>query len=489
MKLRVTYVVIALLFIGITAIAQETPTINSSATTPTAITGSGIKGHIPRFTGKASIGNSRIFQNGAGDVGIGTTSPAATLDVNGVVNAATSFNLGGAPFSFGSAADFNAFCGFAGNSTMTGKGNTANGYEALAANTTGGNNTAVGEGSLFNNTTGASNTANGAYALLSNTTGISNTATGQYALYLNTSGYYNTATGFWALNSNTTGNFNTADGFGALFSNTTGSQNTASGHGALGSNASGIYNTATGSLALNSNTAGGFNVAFGDDTLTSNTTGSYNTAVGSGALLHNAAGFYNTALGTVAGPDSANLTNTTAIGAFAVVSESNAMALGGTGQYAVKVGIGTATPANVFTIGQGAGHAISDGWDTYSSRRWKTNIQTLDGALGKVQRLRGVSYDLKAGGNHKIGVIAEEVGTVVPEVVSWDKDGKDAQGVDYGRLTALLIEAMKEQQSLIHEQQAQIRAQQAQISRLAREVKAVRASVNSSSIGMVRSSF
>ncbi|HVO62090.1 MAG TPA: hypothetical protein VMT53_14220 [Terriglobales bacterium] len=41
------------------------------------------------------------------------------------------------------------------------------------------------------------------------------------------------------------------------------------------------------------------------------------------------------------------------------------------------------------------------------------------------------------------------MGAVVPEVVTFDKNGKDAQGVDYGRLTALLIEATKEQQALI----------------------------------------
>jgi hypothetical protein len=48
-------------------------------------------------------------------VGIGTTSPTAALDVNGVVNASTSFDLGGNAFAFGSAANNNAFCGFAGN--------------------------------------------------------------------------------------------------------------------------------------------------------------------------------------------------------------------------------------------------------------------------------------------------------------------------------------------------------------------------------------
>jgi hypothetical protein len=146
-----------------------------------------------------------------------------------------------------------------------------------------------------------------------------------------------------------------------------------------------------------------------------------------------------------------------------VVGESNALVLGGVGQYAVKVGIGTTTPSNVLTVAQGAGHPLSDGWATFSSRRWKTNIQTLHGALAKVGQLRGVSYDLKANGQHEVGVIAEEVGAVVPEVVSWEKNGKDAQSVDYGRLTALLIEATKEQQVLIHQQEKQIEAQRAQI--------------------------
>jgi Chaperone of endosialidase len=150
----------------------------------------------------------------------------------------------------------------------------------------------------------------------------------------------------------------------------------------------------------------------------------------------------------------------------------------------VNVGIATTAPSNVFTIGQGAGRAIADAWDTYSSRRWKTNIQTLHGALEKVQQLRGVSYDLKASGKHEVGVIAEEVGAIVPEVVSWEKNGKDAQGVDYSRLTALLIEATKEQQRLIQKQQEQIKAQQtqmraqrAQIARLATQVRAIQVSL------------
>jgi hypothetical protein len=92
-------------------------------------------------------------------------------------------------------------------------------------------------------------------------------------------------------------------------------------------------------------------------------------------------GSRNTALGYQAGVGSGGLTNATAIGANAFVSESNALVLGS----GANVGIATSAPSNTFTIGQGAGHAIADGWDTYSSRRWKTNIQTLHGALAKVE--------------------------------------------------------------------------------------------------------
>ena len=287
----------------------------------------------------------------------------------------------------------------------------------------------------------------------------------------------------FAGNSTTTGCCNTASGYSALGSNTTGSGNTASGNGALGSNSTGGGNTASGYFALSSNTTASGNTAVGASALERNTTGSNNTACGGSTLADNTTGSNNTALGSGAGPDSnsTNLTNTTAIGAQAVVSESNALVLGGTGFFAVKVGIGTATPVNVFTIGQGAGHAISDGWDTYSSRRWKINIQTLRGALDKIERLRGVSYDLEANGKHEVGVIAEEVGAVVPEIVSWDKDGKNAAGVDYSRLTALLIEATKEQQNLIRKQQKQIEMQQVQIAHLASQMRSFQASLKTDS--------
>jgi len=131
------------------------------------------------------------------------------------------------------------------------------------------------------------------------------------------------------------------------------------------------------------------------------------------------------------------------------------------------VGIRTVNPTNILTIQQNsATDPIADAWTTYSSKRWKTNIKPIDGALDKVNRLRGVSYDWKSDGKHDIGLIAEEVGEVIPEVVAYEENGLDAKSIDYSRLVAVLIEAMKEQQNQVKQQQAMIEDLKAQIREL-----------------------
>jgi hypothetical protein len=232
---------------------------------------------------------------GSGTLSIDTTvvpqlSAAAntftgTVSAN-VFNATTGFDIGGKPFAFGAplggSNHGNSFFGFAGNSTMTGSANVGAGWAALGSNTIGGDNTAVGVNALSANSSGVENTAVGFNALLSNGPG-----------------------------STSNGNENTAIGFQAAWNNQ-----------------SGFNNTAIGASALIGNTTGSGNTAIGVDTLDGNLTGSNNTA-----------------LGYQAGPTLTTLSNTTAIGFQAAVSESNAVVLGGTGSAAVKVGIGTATPA------------------------------------------------------------------------------------------------------------------------------------------------
>jgi len=111
-----------------------------------------------------------------------------------------------------------------------------------------------------------------------------------------------------------------------------------------------------------------------------------------------------------------------------------------------NVGISNNNPSEKLTVN---GNVLADDFLTASSIRWKTNVQPIEGALEKVQGLRGVSYDWKETGEHEFGLIAEEVGSVIPEAVAYEANGQDAKGVDYSQLVPFLIEAIKEQQSRI----------------------------------------
>ena len=119
------------------------------------------------------------------------------------------------------------------------------------------------------------------------------------------------------------------------------------------------------------------------------------------------------------------------------------------------VGIGTTKPTNTLEVVHG-GTTLADSWTVRSSRRFKTNIQPLAGALDRVTQLQGVSYESNLDGRHEIGVIAEDVDQIVPEVVSRDPNTNQVQGVDYSRLSALLIEAVKSQQAEIQELKDQV---------------------------------
>ena len=90
-----------------------------------------------------------------------------------------------------------------------------------------------------------------------------------------------------------------------------------------------------------------------------------------------------------------------------------------------------------------------------SDEKLKTNIKPIQNALNKVISLNGVEFDFINKkdygylGKHQVGVIAQQIETIVPELVSTNSDGY--KGVSYQHLTALLIEAIKEQQNQIEE--------------------------------------
>lgn len=75
----------------------------------------------------------------------------------------------------------------------------------------------------------------------------------------------------------------------------------------------------------------------------------------------------------------------------------------------------------------------------FSDARLKSNVETIDSALEKVNNLRGVYYTKD--GARGVGVIAQEVEKIIPEVVF---DGNEFKSVAYGNLVGLLIEAVKE---------------------------------------------
>jgi hypothetical protein len=238
-----------------------------------------------------NLDTTKVPQLNAANTFTGNQTVSGNLSATGVVTG-SGFQIGSNLFAFGSYANENAFLGFAGNTTTTGKYNTA-----------------TGSGALFSNTAGEGNTAIGNLALEFNTGGIENIATGLGALEFNTTGNWNSGLGTATLVENTTGSYNTAVGGSALYYNTVGSNNSA-----LGINA-GVPTTFT------------------------TTTGSNNTFVGA-----------------FTGPGAqTNLSNATAVGANAEVDASNALVLGSingvnSATADTNVGIGTTAPQTLFHI-------------------------------------------------------------------------------------------------------------------------------------------
>jgi len=108
------------------------------------------------------------------------------------------------------------------------------------------------------------------------------------------------------------------------------------------------------------------------------------------------------------------------------------------------LGVGTATPSTVGLI-----RATNDVIAYFGSdERLKENIITISGSLDKLMQIRGVEFDWKdmpgihENEGHDIGVIAQEIEAVLPEIVTMRDNGYLA--VKYEKIVALLIESNKE---------------------------------------------
>jgi hypothetical protein len=308
--------------------------------------------------------------------------------------------------------------------------NSAFGLLSLQSNTTGNFNTAIGAGALLNNTA-EQNTATGAAALLNNTTGNFNTAMGEATLFFNTTGSNNTGIGTTALQSNTTGDFNTAIGVGALFSNTTGGFNTGVGEGVLHGNTTGSANTAVALDALSSNTTGNNNTAIGEDALNSNTTGNGNTVAGfnSGFAVTTA----NNVICIGAGIPGANADNSCFIGSIFGATSS-----GGTAVFIDSNNkLGTST----------------------SSKRFKEEIKPMNNASEALFSLKPVSFrykqDIDPDRKGQLGLIAEDVEKVNPDLIVRDKEGKP-YSVRYDQVNAMLLNEFLKEHRKVEQLEKQI---------------------------------
>ena len=113
-----------------------------------------------------------------------------------------------------------------------------------------------------------------------------------------------------------------------------------------------------------------------------------------------------------------------------------------------SLGIGTAAPATTGEI-----RATGDITAFYSSdKRLKDNVTPLSNAINKINQIGGYEFDWNSNSSHSghdVGVIAQEIEEVLPEVVVTRDNGYKA--VRYEKIVALLIEAIKDQQSQIDE--------------------------------------
>ena len=95
-------------------------------------------------------------------------------------------------------------------------------------------------------------------------------------------------------------------------------------------------------------------------------------------------------------------------------------------------------------------------YDTGSDYRLKENIEPIQNGLERLNALKPVKFNWKADGTSSEGFIAHEVQDIFPDAVAGEKDGEMMQGMDYGRITPLLVKAIQEQQEQINALQSEI---------------------------------
>jgi len=451
------------------------------------------------FYDSTGVSQGLFYQASTQRLGLGTTSPSATLDVNGTIKLDGNYPTGTGNVALGDGAldsTTGSYNTAIGNQSMTvsnsTNGSTALGHTALQNNAAQ-FNTAVGGGAAYQNTTGTQNTAVGYLSLGANTTASNNTAVGYEALNANTTGSNNTAVGVNALKANTTSINNTALGRDASFSNTTGGQNTVVGRTAGYSGTNGNYNTYVGHAAGYNITTGGKNTIIGTyngnqgglDIRTSSNNIVLSDGDGNPRLNINSAG--ETTISTIEpeikngmlairndrGFVSSGWANTalTLFGGYAgglsfvdsgdLSTSSNGYILycvdGGNDFYIRGASSSTVSTGGVYL------NNFATSWSSASDERDKENLTNITNAVDNLMTLRTVKGNyIENPDAGKAFLIAQDVQAFLPEAVSVRNKNDDVEdqrlGLDYQQLIPVLVAAIKEQQETITALEARIAA-------------------------------
>lgn len=147
----------------------------------------------------------------------------------------------------------------------------------------------------------------------------------------------------------------------------------------------------------------------------------------------------------------------------------------------VVAGITQPSADNAFTLGS-ATRRWSSVWSANgllqtSDIRFKTNIEALPYGLNEIMKLRPVAYNWKnePTSNPKIGLIAQELREIIPEVVKGEETEESALGVNYSELSPVIIRAIQEQQETIVAQEERIAALETLLMQLSKEVETLKA--------------
>jgi hypothetical protein len=121
----------------------------------------------------------------------------------------------------------------------------------------------------------------------------------------------------------------------------------------------------------------------------------------------------------------------------------------------IRVGDGISMSDSIRLRLTESGNLVIAGTLTQNSDvRLKENIKPIESALDKVKQMQGVEFNKINSSTKEIGVVAQEIEKIIPELVLEDKEG--IKSVAYGNITAVLIEAIKEQQKQIEELKQQL---------------------------------